>query len=96
MSWSLLPYSNQQRAKINTCILAVVTREAFLLYSAVGNVVICGIVCLFALRGSYQKPFASPIRREFYVELNWSALQLQVLPFRSLQLYVPPWSKAWY
>ena len=40
MYWSLLPCSNQQTAKINTRISAVVTCEAFLLYSAVCNVVV--------------------------------------------------------
>ena len=40
MYWSLLPCSNQQKAKINTRISALVTCEAFLLYSAVGNVVV--------------------------------------------------------
>ena len=40
MYWSLLPCSNQQTAKINTCISAAVTCEAFLLYSAVGNIVV--------------------------------------------------------
>ena len=39
-SSSLLPCSNQQTLNINICILAVVTCEALLLYSAVGNVVV--------------------------------------------------------
>ena len=40
MYWSLLPGSNQQTAKISTRISAVVTCEAFLLYSDVGNIVV--------------------------------------------------------
>ena len=41
MYWSLLPCSNEQKAKISTHISAVVTCEAFLLYSDVGNIVVC-------------------------------------------------------
>ena len=48
MYWSLLPFSNQQTEKINTCISAVVTCDAFLLYSAVGNVVVCSSLTICA------------------------------------------------
>ena len=41
MYWSLLSCSNQQTVIINTRISAFVACEAFLLYSAVGNVVVC-------------------------------------------------------
>ena len=40
MYWSLLLCSNQQATKINARISTVVACEAFLLYSAVGNVVV--------------------------------------------------------
>ena len=46
----MLPCSNQQTAKLNTHNLAAVTYEALLLYSAVGNVVVCKSPTIHAMQ----------------------------------------------
>ena len=50
MYWSLLSCSNQLTAKINTRISAVVTCEAFLLYSVVGNIVVSSSPTIHAMQ----------------------------------------------
>ena len=50
MYWSLLSCSNQLTAKINTRISAVVTCEAFLLYSVVGNIVVSSSSTIHAMQ----------------------------------------------